>query len=208
MAAVGGQSYLSSILRFFVKSLASKTSDWLGYMRFLIIPLGEDVAEPTPEAGGGIGSQEGPVGETRGRASFTPLTSSPSLVSVYQVLTQWPNTWALSTAGIAAPSLILAGEICSAARSPRCQVPPLVGDETQGAGLSRTRGRGACRFSSLQPVHFSSILLKGGPVSTALPHWMCLVSAHLEIRRPRGWCQEYLVVEIKYGSGEQLPSIY
>uniref|UniRef100_A0A4X1U2E4 Phosphofurin acidic cluster sorting protein 1 n=1 Tax=Sus scrofa TaxID=9823 RepID=A0A4X1U2E4_PIG len=42
VAAVGGQSYLSSILRFFVKSLASKTSDWLGYMRFLIIPLGKD----------------------------------------------------------------------------------------------------------------------------------------------------------------------
>ncbi|XP_035119262.1 phosphofurin acidic cluster sorting protein 1 isoform X2 [Callithrix jacchus] len=40
VAAVGGQSYLSSILRFFVKSLANKTSDWLGYMRFLIIPLG------------------------------------------------------------------------------------------------------------------------------------------------------------------------
>uniref|UniRef100_A0A2K6M844 Phosphofurin acidic cluster sorting protein 1 n=2 Tax=Rhinopithecus TaxID=542827 RepID=A0A2K6M844_RHIBE len=42
VAAVGGQSYLSSILRFFVKSLANKTSDWLGYMRFLIIPLGKD----------------------------------------------------------------------------------------------------------------------------------------------------------------------
>ncbi|XP_042637446.1 phosphofurin acidic cluster sorting protein 1 [Orycteropus afer afer] len=40
VAAVGGQSYLSSILRFFVKSLASKTSDWLSYMRFLIVPLG------------------------------------------------------------------------------------------------------------------------------------------------------------------------
>nr|XP_003468133.2 phosphofurin acidic cluster sorting protein 1 [Cavia porcellus] len=40
VAAVGGQSYLSSILRFFVKSLAIKTSDWLSYMRFLIIPLG------------------------------------------------------------------------------------------------------------------------------------------------------------------------
>lgn len=40
MAAVGSQSYLSSILRFFVKSLASKTPDWLGHMRFLIVPLG------------------------------------------------------------------------------------------------------------------------------------------------------------------------
>lgn len=38
---MGGQSYLSSILRFFVKALANKTSDWLGYMRFLIVPLGE-----------------------------------------------------------------------------------------------------------------------------------------------------------------------
>ncbi|XP_030075046.1 phosphofurin acidic cluster sorting protein 1 [Microcaecilia unicolor] len=40
VVAVGGQSYLSAILRFFVKQLASRTSDWLGYMRFLIIPLG------------------------------------------------------------------------------------------------------------------------------------------------------------------------
>lgn len=37
---MGSQSYLSAILRFFVKSLASKTSDWLSYMRFLIVPLG------------------------------------------------------------------------------------------------------------------------------------------------------------------------
>lgn len=142
MAAVGGQSYLSSILRFFVKSLASKTSDWLGYMRFLIIPLGEDVAEPTPEAGGGVGSREGPVGETKGRASFTPLTSSPSLVSVYQVLTQWPNTWAPSTAGIAAPSLILAGEICSAARSPRCQVLAPRGGRDAGSWAQLHAGAG------------------------------------------------------------------
>lgn len=51
VAALGGQTYLSSILRFFVKSLASKTSDWLGYMRFLIIPLGKIAAGATPEAG-------------------------------------------------------------------------------------------------------------------------------------------------------------
>nr|XP_014348469.1 PREDICTED: phosphofurin acidic cluster sorting protein 1 [Latimeria chalumnae] len=40
VAAVGGQSYLSAILRFFVEQLANKTSDWLNFMRFLIIPLG------------------------------------------------------------------------------------------------------------------------------------------------------------------------
>ncbi|XP_029470501.1 phosphofurin acidic cluster sorting protein 1 [Rhinatrema bivittatum] len=40
VVSLGGQSYLSAILRFFVKQLASRTSDWLGYMRFLVIPLG------------------------------------------------------------------------------------------------------------------------------------------------------------------------
>uniref|UniRef100_A0A670JSD0 Phosphofurin acidic cluster sorting protein 1 n=1 Tax=Podarcis muralis TaxID=64176 RepID=A0A670JSD0_PODMU len=40
VVSIGGQSYLSSILRFFVKQLANKTSDWLSYMKFLIIPLG------------------------------------------------------------------------------------------------------------------------------------------------------------------------
>lgn len=53
VAALGGQTYLSSILRFFVKSLASKTSDWLGYMRFLIIPLGEDARVPVLKWGQG-----------------------------------------------------------------------------------------------------------------------------------------------------------
>ncbi|XP_036403768.1 phosphofurin acidic cluster sorting protein 1-like isoform X2 [Megalops cyprinoides] len=40
VAAVGGQSYLGAILRFFVTQLANKTSDWLGHMRFLVVPLG------------------------------------------------------------------------------------------------------------------------------------------------------------------------
>ncbi|KAG9346664.1 hypothetical protein JZ751_006976 [Albula glossodonta] len=40
VAAVGGQSYLGAILQFFVTQLANKTSDWLGHMRFLVVPLG------------------------------------------------------------------------------------------------------------------------------------------------------------------------
>ncbi|XP_064205401.1 phosphofurin acidic cluster sorting protein 1-like isoform X3 [Anguilla rostrata] len=40
VTAVGGQSYLGAILRFFVTQLANKTSDWLGHMRFLVVPLG------------------------------------------------------------------------------------------------------------------------------------------------------------------------
>ncbi|XP_062244246.1 phosphofurin acidic cluster sorting protein 1-like isoform X2 [Platichthys flesus] len=39
--AVGGdQSYLSSVLSCFVEQLASKTPDWLNYVRFLILPMG------------------------------------------------------------------------------------------------------------------------------------------------------------------------
>ncbi|XP_072562628.1 phosphofurin acidic cluster sorting protein 1a isoform X2 [Paramormyrops kingsleyae] len=40
VAVVGGQSYLGAILRLFVSQLASKTSDWLSHIRFLVIPLG------------------------------------------------------------------------------------------------------------------------------------------------------------------------
>lgn len=41
VAVAGDQSYLSTILRFFVEQLANKTPDWLSYIRFLVIPLGK-----------------------------------------------------------------------------------------------------------------------------------------------------------------------
>ncbi|XP_015206689.1 phosphofurin acidic cluster sorting protein 2 isoform X3 [Lepisosteus oculatus] len=40
IAVAGAQHYLSAILRLFVDHLSHKTPDWLGYMRFLVIPLG------------------------------------------------------------------------------------------------------------------------------------------------------------------------
>uniref|UniRef100_A0A8C6LVB0 Phosphofurin acidic cluster sorting protein 2 n=1 Tax=Nothobranchius furzeri TaxID=105023 RepID=A0A8C6LVB0_NOTFU len=40
IAVAGAQYYLSAVLRLFVDHLSHKTPDWLGYMRFLIIPLG------------------------------------------------------------------------------------------------------------------------------------------------------------------------
>ncbi|XP_051960507.1 phosphofurin acidic cluster sorting protein 1-like isoform X1 [Xyrauchen texanus] len=40
VVAVGGQSYLGAILRFYVFQLANKMSDWLSHMRFLVVPLG------------------------------------------------------------------------------------------------------------------------------------------------------------------------
>lgn len=40
--AVGGdQTYLSAVLCCFVEQLASKTPDWLSYIRFLVVPVGE-----------------------------------------------------------------------------------------------------------------------------------------------------------------------
>ncbi|XP_037359998.1 phosphofurin acidic cluster sorting protein 2 isoform X2 [Talpa occidentalis] len=41
IAVAGAQHYLSAVLRLFVEQLTHKTPDWLGYMRFLVIPLGE-----------------------------------------------------------------------------------------------------------------------------------------------------------------------
>lgn len=44
VAVAGDQSYLSIVLRFFVEQLASKTPDWLNYLRFLVVPLGKSLA--------------------------------------------------------------------------------------------------------------------------------------------------------------------
>ncbi|XP_045442477.1 phosphofurin acidic cluster sorting protein 2 [Pipistrellus kuhlii] len=40
IAVVGAQHYFSTVLRVFVEQLTHKNPDWLGYMRFLVIPLG------------------------------------------------------------------------------------------------------------------------------------------------------------------------
>lgn len=54
IAVAGAQHYLSAVLRLFVEQLSHKTPDWLGYMRFLVIPLGE-----APEPGRSLGVQWG-----------------------------------------------------------------------------------------------------------------------------------------------------
>nr|KAF6266895.1 hypothetical protein mPipKuh1_013056 [Pipistrellus kuhlii] len=40
IAVAGAQHYFSTMLRVFVEQLSHKNPDWLGYMRFLVIPLG------------------------------------------------------------------------------------------------------------------------------------------------------------------------
>lgn len=51
VAVAGAQHYLSAVLRLFVEQLSHKTPDWLGYMRFLVIPLGEGRCRPESKAG-------------------------------------------------------------------------------------------------------------------------------------------------------------
>lgn len=48
IAVAGAQHYLSAVLRLFVEQLSHKTPDWLGYMRFLVIPLGEGLGLQRP----------------------------------------------------------------------------------------------------------------------------------------------------------------
>lgn len=208
VAALGGQTYLSSILRFFVKSLASKTSDWLGYMRFLIIPLGKDAQIPPLTQGGRVRSSDGTVGETKAWPSVRPLSSVPSLVPPYQVLTLWPNTWAPWTVDTAATSLILAGETCSAARSPQCQVmSPGRGLGQSAAWFVESRSRlkeaagGACCSSALcrqlphpPRVFIASVFVKRRPLSSAFragsfPSALCSAPVRVGRRRAtRGRC--------------------
>lgn len=41
VVCVGGHTFLSFLLGAYVTNLAGRTPDWLGYLRFLLVPLGE-----------------------------------------------------------------------------------------------------------------------------------------------------------------------
>lgn len=60
IAVAGAQHYLSAVLRLFVEQLSHKTPDWLGYMRFLVIPLGEGQGRAVGAPGPPV-----PAGEAR-----------------------------------------------------------------------------------------------------------------------------------------------
>ncbi|MGH0180188.1 UNVERIFIED_CONTAM: hypothetical protein FKN15_003432 [Acipenser sinensis] len=101
VAAIGTQSYLGSILRFFVTQLANKTSDWLNHMRFLLIPLGDgdegvalSLAVPStspPPHGAGVGLAK--------ETAATP-PSSPSMTSGLAVMGSPATSHAADTIGL------------------------------------------------------------------------------------------------------------
>lgn len=108
VGVAGDQSYLSTVLRFFVEQLANKTPDWLSYIRFLIIP----------------------IGESRRRSSCQLFSGLIILVycfytlpaSVSQVPILLPNTCHHSTVNSAVCSWSRRGGSCSAGQSLRAQV--------------------------------------------------------------------------------------
>lgn len=74
MVVAGDQSYLSIVLRFFVEQLASKTPDWLNYLRFLLVPLGESHHKPSPR---GVLSNQPGLPSLEPTWPFSPAGSHP-----------------------------------------------------------------------------------------------------------------------------------
>lgn len=158
----------------------------------------------------GLGPTKGQLGRPKARPSFYALTSLPSLVSISQVLTLSPNTWAQLTADTAVPSWILAGEISSVARSPPCQVMALCKGLRQDATWStesqswpEEKAAGVCFSSSLHLCHpqslaclfFQQIFVMGRPImGSPSSLWMfsgsafCSAPVHVEMRTGmRSW---------------------
>lgn len=110
VAVAGDQSYLSTILRFFVEQLANKTPDWLSYIRFLVIPIGKSPRISTNHA------------DVLHIFNIC-FTLEVLLCSHAQVLTPWQSMWPPLTAGSTASLWTLHGGSCSAGRNG----PPQVG---------------------------------------------------------------------------------
>lgn len=110
VAVAGDQSYLSTILRFFVEQLANKTPDWLSYIRFLVIPLGKSICSATP------------LGHTTQRSLVADAALCVSTTT--QAPTRWQSTWPPSTVASIASSWTRLGGSCSAGRNGPPQVRP------------------------------------------------------------------------------------
>lgn len=108
VAVAGDQSYLSTILRFFVEQLANKTPDWLSYIRFLVIPIGKPSRIST--------------NTSLTRSIFFSIVLDVTFFSALQVLIPWQSMWPPLTAGSTASLWTLRGGSCSAGRNGLPQV--------------------------------------------------------------------------------------
>lgn len=128
VAVAGDQSYLSTILRFFVEQLANKTPDWLSYIRFLVIPIGKSTK---------ISVNRPPHTHFLPPCSmcFTGIVRNILLCVPAQVLIPWQSTWPPLTAGSTASLWTLRGGSCSAGRSGL----PRVGTRVSGACVAQVQ---------------------------------------------------------------------
>lgn len=129
VAVAGDQSYLSTILRFFVEQLANKTPDWLSYIRFLLIPIGKSTMisvnrRPPP-----------PLFCPYAACALHRIVRNILLCVPAQVLIPWQSTWPPLTAGSTASLWTLRGGSCSAGRSGL----PRVGTRVSGACVAQVQ---------------------------------------------------------------------
>lgn len=134
VAAVGSQSYLGAILQFFVSQLASKTSDWLNHMRFLVVPLGREICHCFRGDFKKVLDVEGSCCErsildtalhavpTNAAVTLADFCAVVLFHHLHQALILLPSTSVPLTTAIAPPSWTVRGETCSAALSLRRQV--------------------------------------------------------------------------------------
>ncbi|XP_056401399.1 phosphofurin acidic cluster sorting protein 2 isoform X5 [Hyla sarda] len=89
VAVAGAQNYLSAVLRLFVEQLSHKTPDWLGYIRFLIIPLGSN---PVAKYLGTVDSKYNNLfQDSAWRELFTKLDAQASDVSLLSTIQDPPD---------------------------------------------------------------------------------------------------------------------
>ncbi|XP_073495265.1 phosphofurin acidic cluster sorting protein 2 isoform X5 [Phyllobates terribilis] len=89
VAVAGAQNYLSAVLRLFVEQLSHKTPDWVGYLRFLIIPLGSN---PVAKYLGTVDYKYNNLfQDSAWRELFTKLDAQTSDVSLLSTIQEPPD---------------------------------------------------------------------------------------------------------------------
>ncbi|XP_072284861.1 phosphofurin acidic cluster sorting protein 2 [Pyxicephalus adspersus] len=126
VAVAGAQNYLSAVLRLFVEQLSHKTPDWLGYLRFLIIPLGDFVCSPDEDSSQkfipfvgvvkvGIVEQSsatsGDSDDAAPSGSIVLSSTPPSVSPVIKEASPTPPSSPSVTAGFSSPSQSPGGEL-------------------------------------------------------------------------------------------------
>nr|DBA14150.1 TPA: hypothetical protein GDO54_005161 [Pyxicephalus adspersus] len=122
VAVAGAQNYLSAVLRLFVEQLSHKTPDWLGYLRFLIIPLGDPDEDSSQKFIPFVGvvkvgiveqssATSGDSDDAAPSGSIVLSSTPPSVSPVIKEASPTPPSSPSVTAGFSSPSQSPGGEL-------------------------------------------------------------------------------------------------